>query len=1045
MSIYRGTGETGTGAESDFAQLVQDAENARDAAQLAETNAELAEANAEDAATEALASKNAAADSAEDALASATSAATSATSASNSASIATTQASNAANSATAAAISASDAAISATNAANSATSASTSASTATTQATNAANSATSASNSASSAATSATNAAASATTATTQATNASNSATAAATSATNASNSASSASTSATNAATSAATALVSENLAEDWATKTTGTVDGVEYSSKYYANQAASTLSSSLLKANNLADLTNAATARTNLGLGTAATTAATDYATAAQGIKADTAYSWGNHASAGYAHAGDNSDITSLSGITGGVGTADYYSLDTTAEAASAVGRISWDDGNGTAQIGLKGGNVTLQVGQETLARVYNDSGVALTDGQIVYISGSQGNRIAVKLANASSEATSAGTLGMVTEPIAIGAEGFITMMGTVNGLNTTGLTAGALVYLGTTNGTYTTTAPTAPNHRVILGYVERVHATVGSIYVKVDNGYELDELHNVVINTAADGDILKYNSSTGVWENSKTLSGAYTFSGGTANGVAYLNGSKVLTSGSALTFDGTALNFGGTAQRITGDFSNATTANRVMFQTSTPNNSTLVGLMPNGTGNFSALMGFNSSDTANANWFQFNVDSIGVKLHSRASGTASYLPMIFFTDGSEQMRLTSTGLGIGTSSPSYKLSFGPNIGATFALYENAGGVNLWGFSTAGNGTVGNQYRMAFHTNGTASMALDVNGNLGLGVTPSAWGSGFKAFDVGSYSAFLSNNTGAQTDIWSNAYFNGSNSIYKNNGYAGIYRQESGAHKWFTAPSGTAGSAISFTQAMTLDASGNLGIGTSSPGSALDVSRSSSPSIRLTDTAGAGSRGGNITGSWGGNGIYLDSLGASGWVYVGSSPGGGQATTIRFDTSNTERMRITSGGEVYIAGTTDQGAYNLQCNGTGVWGAGAYVNGSDASLKENVQDLPEALDVVKAIRPVTFTYKEDYSKDRAVQTGFIAQELQEALANQPYLEGIVQAGPQHLNVAYQNLIPLLVKSIQEQQELINQLTARVAQLEGN
>jgi hypothetical protein len=199
------------------------------------------------------------------------------------------------------------------------------------------------------------------------------------------------------------------------------------------------------------------------------------------------------------------------------------DKLSLDTTAAVAPGVGEFSWDDGNGTAQLGMKGGNVTLQLGQELLARVFNDSGVALTDGQIVYISGAQGNRVAVKLAKADSEATSAGTLGMVTEPIAVGAEGFITVVGTVNKLNTMGLTAGALVYLSaTTAGAYTTTAPDAPNHRVTLGYVERVHATVGSIYVKVDNGYEIGELHDVVITTPATGEVLIYNATTGIWEN-------------------------------------------------------------------------------------------------------------------------------------------------------------------------------------------------------------------------------------------------------------------------------------------------------------------------------------------------------------------------------------------------------------------------------------------------------------------------------------------------------------------------------------------
>lgn len=147
--------------------------------------------------------------------------------------------------------------------------------------------------------------------------------------------------------------------------------------------------------------------------------------------------------------------------------------------------------------------------------------------------------------------------------------------------------------------------------------------------------------------------------------------------------------------------------------------------------------------------------------------------------------------------------------------------------------------------------------------------------------------------------------------------------------------------------------------------------------------------------------------------------------------------ATTAIGATGRTERMRITSEGEVYIAGTTDQGAYNLQVNGTGVWGAGAYVNGSDRNLKEDVAPLADALDLVNALKPVTFRYKEEYSKDQSTQPGFIAQELQEVLANEVYVGGVVHAGPEHLNVAYQALVPILVKAVQE-------LTARVAELEG-
>ena len=75
--------------------------------------------------------------------------------------------------------------------------------------------------------------------------------------------------------------------------------------------------------------------------------------------------------------------------------------------------------------------------------------------------------------------------------------------------------------------------------------------------------------------------------------------------------------------------------------------------------------------------------------------------------------------------------------------------------------------------------------------------------------------------------------------------------------------------------------------------------------------------------------------------------------------------------------------------------------------------------------------------MRAVAFQYKPEYSKDQSVQPGFIAQELQQAMAGKPYLDGVVQAGPEYLNVAYQNIIPILVKAIQE-------LEARVAALEA-
>jgi hypothetical protein len=215
------------------------------------------------------------------------------------------------------------------------------------------------------------------------------------------------------------------------------------------------------------------------------------------------------------------------------GNIINANSLGLDTTpATVPTAVGTVSWDDGDGVPTVQLKGGNVNLQVGTQEYARVYNDSGTTLTRGQVVYISGSQGNRVAVKLARADVEATSFGTIGLVAETINNGAEGFIVVSGALYKLNTTGLTAGATVYVSpTTAGALTTTKPQAPDQLVVVGWVERVDNIVGSIYVKVDNGYELDELHDVRITSPQSGNVLIYDASTspiGVWKNANLTDG-------------------------------------------------------------------------------------------------------------------------------------------------------------------------------------------------------------------------------------------------------------------------------------------------------------------------------------------------------------------------------------------------------------------------------------------------------------------------------------------------------------------------------------
>ncbi len=206
----------------------------------------------------------------------------------------------------------------------------------------------------------------------------------------------------------------------------------------------------------------------------------------------------------------------ITSDSLAVGGI------TLATTGGPVSDIGIFTWDDGNGTATLGLKGGNVVVPLGQKQVITVYNGTGSTLSIGQIVYITGSQGNRLSVQLASASNEASSSVTIGMVSETILNGAEGFITTNGIVDKLNTSALTAGTALWLDTTAGAYTQTKPVAPSHGVLVGYVVRSDTTVGSIFVHIQNGYELSELHDVLLTSKADKDTLQYDGTAGLWKN-------------------------------------------------------------------------------------------------------------------------------------------------------------------------------------------------------------------------------------------------------------------------------------------------------------------------------------------------------------------------------------------------------------------------------------------------------------------------------------------------------------------------------------------
>ena len=192
------------------------------------------------------------------------------------------------------------------------------------------------------------------------------------------------------------------------------------------------------------------------------------------------------------------------------------------TTTGASDAVARLRWNDTDGTLNLGLKGGNIVARTTEDSLARVTNRSGVTIAKGKVVYVTGAQGSRPVIALADADLESGSTAVIGITAEAIADNAEGFVMLSGVLRDVDTSAFTEGAVLWLSQTAGGITQTRPTQPAHGVMVGYCIRSHASVGQIFVKIQNGYELEELHDVLITSVTDNDILSYDAASGLWKN-------------------------------------------------------------------------------------------------------------------------------------------------------------------------------------------------------------------------------------------------------------------------------------------------------------------------------------------------------------------------------------------------------------------------------------------------------------------------------------------------------------------------------------------
>jgi hypothetical protein len=486
--------------------------------------------------------------------------------------------------------------------------------------------------------------------------------------------------------------------------------------------------------------------------------------------------------------------------------------------------------------------------------------------------------------------------------------------------------------------------------------------------------------------------------------------------TYSSGTANAVLYLNGSKVVTSGSALTFDGTNFATTGVASigagtRIQG--SGSLTGTGVGAEIFAAGGITYYSSYNRTANDYAPLNLFSGSYTAfsvgseqmrlTSTGLGIGASSVGAKLQvsgsgggrlfidNAASGANYYDATNHYFRGTsgtgDWMTINSSGnVGIGTGSPNYPATIYKATFPTLQFINSAsgtgGGDGLLIYLNGTTATISNEESgsLTFQTAGTLRATLDSSGNLGLGVTPSAWviGGSASALQVKNASIY---GDGASAIFSSNCFFS-TNWKYISTAFASQYEQSNGGHKWYTAASGTAGNTITFTQAATLTAAGDFLVGTTSAGGGSNV-----------------------------KGVTLNNAGQ-----IAVERDGGIAGVFN---------RFTSDGQVIIfrrSGTT-VGSVDVTTTAT------SYITSSDQRLKTNIIDAPEGnIDTIK-VRSF------DWIADGSHQIyGLVAQELLEVA---PYAVSQQQDPLEMMGVDYSKLVPMLIKEVQA-------LRQRVATLEA-
>lgn len=750
-------------------------------------------------------------------------------------------------------------------------------------------------------------------------------------------------------------------------------------------------------------------------------------------------------------------------------------YFALETSpATLPGNQGSIYWDTARSTAALIMNG--TTQHIGQDSFFYVKNSTGSTIAKGTCVGFAGTDGasGHLLIQPFLANGLQPSTYFMGVTAEAITNGSFGQVMHFGELTGVNTSGYTAGALLYASTTvAGSFQTTAPQAPNNIILVAAA--VNSTNnGTIVVRPQLGSNINTDEGVKITSVGDKDLLQYQSGTGLWEN-KTRDAA---------GVVTTDTTQTITG--LKTFSGSSLRLAanGTADAVVLRNVSGTTGSDSGATTMGFNGNDNLFISTQSRGGF--ILGFNNSVSNR----EYTLPDASGTL-ALTSNLSSYLPLsggtltgaLNGTSASFSGRLlagTSTGVGNDFTSIRFNsadtFSQGMNMvdsnasasGSTFQVFRKSDDTYVGNIRRSGTDNAifigGNSY-LALGANNTEFFRIASTGNVGIGTTsPGQALDVYRDTSTASY-VVARNGSGVQVAM----------------GVAGDNGSLLGTLSNHNLRIVTNGAVVS-----TITSSGNVGIGTASPSQLLHVKNDQAAYTwsRIDNQS---------TSSSAYSGLQLAASGNTWGIAIGSSAANSNALTFVIDAGggNTERMRITSGGDVLI-GKSSFTSNSLRIDGNGILsnsrgGTGtnshcnffndnglvgsittsgsstSYNTSSDYRLKENVKPVENALSVLTQLKPCTFNFIADADEE---VMGFIAHEVQEVIPQavigekdevrieqvevspaeldeegNVITEAIIEEKevPVYQGIDHSKLVPLLVASIQELKAEIEALKSQI------